>query len=49
MPLLIGFIWAAIFAYAFYQSRGRRRRWLYLAVGAAGLIVGAAFTAGSTA
>jgi hypothetical protein len=48
MPLLIGFVWAAIFGYVFHQSpRGTQVRWVYLAIGAIGLIVGAAFTLGS--
>ena len=48
MPLLIGVVWAALFAYAFYQApRTGRSRWVYLAVAAVGLIVGAAFTLGS--
>jgi len=49
MPLAIGLVWAAIFVYAFFQASGRgaRTRWIYLAVAAVGLIVGAAFTVGS--
>ena len=48
MPLLLGLIWAALFAYAFHRAHGRPMRWVYLAIAAAGLIVGAAFTAGTT-
>ena len=47
MPLALGLIWAALFAYAFHRSRGSHLRWVWLAVAGAGLIVGAAFTAGS--
>ena len=47
MPLLLGLVWAALFAYAFHRARGTPTRWVYLAIAAAGLIVGAAFTAGS--
>ncbi len=45
MPLALGLIWAAIFAWLFMREKGEgSRRWLFVGIALIGLAVGAWFT-----